>query len=119
MLNRLEIMAEALKIHSVGRGRLAGIVGTLMAMNSETSQTMVRAWQLVHDPRWQGPAYFRFIAQRHAELALCYTLVQAAYDELCAFGVISKEHRVELTTKDMAALAAADEKLSKRRNRVA
>lgn len=119
MLNRLEVMSAALKIYSRGRGRQAGLAVTVVATNTEIAQTMVRAWTLVHDPRWQGPAHFRFIAQRHAELALCYTLIQSAYDELCHFGIIPKEDQTELTTKDMAALAAAEEKLRRRRKAVA
>lgn len=119
MLNRMEIMRDALKPFQPGRGRLANLANTVGATNIEVAATMIQAWRSIHDPRWQGPTYTRFIAQRYAELSLCYSLIQTAYDELCTANIIAKERRTELTTKDMAALAAAEEKLARRRGRVA
>lgn len=119
MLNRMQIMRDALKAFQPGRGRLANLANTIGATNIEVAATMVQAWRSIHDPRWQGPAYVRFIAQRYAELSLCYSLIQTAYDELCAGNIIPKDARTELTTRDMAAIAAADEKLARRRGRAA
>jgi hypothetical protein len=115
MLNRVEIMKQALRAHQPGRSRLANLANTVFSLNLETWATMVQAWRSINDPRWQGPAHARFIAQRYAELSLCYTLIQTAYDELCATKIIAKEDQTELTTNDMAALRAADEKLTRRR----
>lgn len=119
MLNRIEIMKDALRAYQPGRGRLANMSNTVASVNTEVHATMVQAWRSIHDSRWRGPAYVRFIAQRYAELSLCYALIQTAYDELCAANVISKECQTELTTKDMAALAAAEEKLARRKRKVA
>lgn len=117
MLNRLAIMEDALKKFREGRSRMAGVVAVISATNAEVTQTMYLAWLAVHDPRWQAAAHFRFVAQRYAELALCYTLIQNSYDELCAFGLIAKEDRAEPTSRDIAAAAAAEEKLTKKRRR--
>lgn len=113
MLNRLEIMRDALKPFQPGRGRLANMTNTIDTLNTEVFITMARAWESIHDPRWQGPAYVRFVAQRYAELSLCYTLIQTAYDELCSMNIVPQEARAELTTKDMAVIATAEEKLRK------
>ena len=119
MLNRVEIMRDALKPFQPGRGRLANMTNTIDMINSEIVITMTQAWQLIHDPRWQGPSYVRFIAQRYAELSLCYSLIQTAYDELCSANIVPAGARAELTTKDMAVIAAAEEKLRKKQRKMA
>lgn len=119
MLNRVEVMRDALKPFQPGRGRLANMANTIGMINAEVFITMTQAWQSIHDSRWQGPAYVRFIAQRYAELSLCYSLIQTAYDELCDANIIPKDGRPELTTKDMAAIAAVEEKLAKKQRRTA
>lgn len=110
MINRLDIMERALEPFKKGRGRLAGMAGTILAMNAEVALTLNQAWAAVNDRRWDRPPYVRFVAQRHAELALGYITVQTAYDELCTYGIIPKETRSEQTTMDMAEERVAAEK---------
>ena len=119
MLNRLEIMRDALEPFAHGRGRMAALAHTLLEVNAEMRLTAEQAWRTAHDPRWQGPEHSRFVGQRHAELALTHAAVLVAYDELCKFGVIPKQMRTEKTTSDLAAEAAAEEKQRKQRGRVA
>lgn len=114
MLNRLNIMEKALEPFRKGRGRMAGMANTIHAMNVEVALTLNQAWTAVNDRRWAGAPYVRFVAQRHAELALGYITVQTAYDELCSYGVIPKEMRSEQTTMDMAEERMAEEKAAKK-----
>ena len=117
MMNRLEAINDALTAYPGRRGRQAGMASTILAMCAEVELTAAQAWKTLQDPRWESPVFAAFIAQRHAELAFAYALIQTAYDEMCDYGMVSREMRSELTTKEMAAIAAAEEKEAKRRAR--
>lgn len=117
MMNRLESINDALAVYPGRKGRQAGMAATILAMCAEVELTVAQAWKTLQDPRWESPVFTAFIAQRHAELAFAYAIIQTAYDELCDYGMVPREMRSELTTKELAAIAAAEEREAKRRAR--
>jgi hypothetical protein len=101
MVRRVEQAQKAVDPLKSGRSRQAGMARALGAVLDELHERMDLAWTVLNERPFGGVERATFRGQKAAELGICYTAIQGAYDELAQLGVISKDERTEPTTIEL------------------
>jgi hypothetical protein len=113
MIRRVEQAQKALSDHTNGRSERTGIAKALASVLDETYERMTMAWSVMHEPYFRAPKHHVFRSQKAAELSICYTIINNAYDELCYLNTIGKDERTEPTTQDLVKAQKEQERAAK------
>jgi hypothetical protein len=117
MVRRVEQAQKAIDPLKAGRSRQAGMARALGAVLDELHGRMDLAWMVLNEQPFGGVERATFRGQKAAELGICYTAIQGAYDELAQLGIISKDERTEPTTIELVKALKEQERVEPRRRR--
>lgn len=116
MVRRVGQAQKAIDSLKSGRSRQAGMARALSAVLDELHERMNLAWEVLNERPFGGTERAAFRGQKAAELGICYTGIQGAYDELAQLGVISRSERTEPTTIELIK-SFKEERVEPRRRR--